>query len=131
DACQNSDQGQLPFLPRSDDTVSPDELIGGAYDTYLNARGVDPAAMLSGIPPEYWADSIRRLDPIRVYMHEYNIVIVQSQNDGVEEGKYVLTPISSYLPRSGDDGFVFTPYPTVDDGAEDHQVFDFRRTVRD
>ncbi len=82
------------------------------------------------IPPVYWADRIRALNPIRIYTHRVNIVIVQRVGDGTEEGKYIYNPLSSYLPETGDDGFVFNPNPrsgdtyTLGDG-----VFDFKRTI--
>jgi hypothetical protein len=76
------------------------------------------------IPPACWADGIKALHPIKVYFHRVNIVVVQRISDGTEEGKYIYIPVSSYLPRSGDDGFTFTPDPT--DG---HTVFDFKRML--
>ena len=82
------------------------------------------------IYPTYWADGIKALNPIKVYTHRVNIVVVQRISDGVEEGKYIYIPISSYLPMTGDDGFVFSPEPlsgntyTLGDG-----VFDFKRTI--
>ena len=79
--------------------------------------------------PTYWADGIKALNPIKVYTHRINLVVVQRIGDGIEEGKYIYIPISSYLPKTGDDGFTFSPEPmngniyTLGNG-----VFDFKRT---
>lgn len=65
------------------------------------------------IPPVYWAPEIARLQPVKVYTHRVNLVVVQRVQDGVEHGLYVYLPTSrlhpkeSWIPRSGVDGFVF------------------------
>ncbi len=65
------------------------------------------------IPPAYWAPEIAQLQPVKVYIHRVNLVVVQSVQDGVERGLYVYLPTSrldpreSWVPRSGVDGFVF------------------------
>ena len=51
-----------------------------------------------------------------------NVVVVQRVRGNVEEGQYLYNPISSFMPRSGVDGFEF--FGTSKDGATD-----FRRTV--
>jgi len=119
--------------PSSNDSGSasllfPDNLAGDAYRTYvsyLNAYKAGTDDMSSDeIPPAYWADRVKRLDPIKVYMHRINIVIVQSRIDGIEKGKYVYIPISSYLPRTGDDGFAFHANHEMGEG-----VYDFKRSM--
>ena len=71
----------------------------------------------------------KSLHPVKVYTHRVNIVVVQRMRGETEEGKYIYIMISSYLPQSGDDGFVFSPNPrsgntySLGDG-----VFDFKRT---
>ena len=113
----------------------PDDnnLVKAAYATWLARRD----ATTGGTPdptdelyPAYWADGIKALNPIKVYKHRNNIVVVQRISDGIEEGKYICIPISSYLPMTGDDGFVFSPEPlngntyTLGNG-----VFGFRRST--
>ena len=123
--CQSNEEPESSSL-------SPDDLKAAAYATYLNRRN----ATRGGTPdptnefyPTYWADGIKALNPIKVYKHRTNIVVVQRIIDGTEEGKYICLPISSYLPMTGDDGFVFSPEPlsgnryTLGNG-----VFDFKRT---
>jgi len=85
-----------------------------------NAPAGQPEAQ---IPSSYWRDPIKALNPIKVYIHRANIVVVQTIIDGVESGKYISIPISSYLPQNGDDGFTFTP------AAE--SVYDYRRSQQD
>lgn len=75
-----------------------------------------------------WPKAIRELDPISVYTHNNNTVVVLDITGGVERGKYITDPKSSYLPQSGDDGFTFTAGPM--DGSEfgvGRQVYDFER----
>ena len=69
----------------------------------------------------YWPDRIKALNPIKVYTHRVNVVVVQRLSDGTEEGKYIYIPISSYLPRSGDDAFTFAR-------TETNGVYDYRRS---
>lgn len=73
------------------------------------------------IQPRFWAEEIRRLRPIRVYVHRTNIVIILREIDDVEEGLYIYIPISSYFPQNGDDGFIFE---YLGDG-----VYKYRRTL--
>ncbi|MBL7153000.1 MAG: hypothetical protein ISS79_04740 [Phycisphaerae bacterium] len=123
--CQSKEKAESASLARGD-------LAQAAYSTYI-ARGratrggtKDPT---NEIYPTYWADGIKALNPIKVYTHRINIVVVQRISDGIEEGKYIYIPISSYLPMTGDDGFTFSPEPrkgntySLGDG-----VFDFKRT---
>ena len=124
--CQSNEEPESSSL-------SPEELVEAAYATYLNRRNAtrggtpDPT---NEIYPAYWADGIKALNPIKVYKHRTNIVVVQRISDGIEQGKYICIPISSYLPMTGDDGFVFSPEPlsgktyTLGSG-----VFDFKRTT--
>ncbi len=104
------------------------ELSWAAQKTVMNCDGVPGTE--GGIAPVCWTDPIKALNPIRVYTHRVNVVVVQRVHEGIEEGKYIYIPISSYLPQSGDDGFEFTPDPrrgntyTWGDG-----VFDFKRTI--
>ena len=111
---------------------SGDDLVEAAQATYVArlraVKGGTPDAT-DEIYPTYWADGIKALNPIKVYKHRVNIVVVQDISDGIERGKYIYIPISSYLPMTGDDGFVFSPEPlrgntyTLGNG-----VFDFKRT---
>jgi hypothetical protein len=120
--CQSSnDSGSASLL-------FPDNLAGDAHQTYvsyLNAYKAGTDDMSSdAIPPVYWANRVKRLDPIKVYIHRVNIVIVQCESDGIEEGKYVYIPISSYLPRTGDDGFTFNENHEMGEG-----VYNFKRSM--
>jgi hypothetical protein len=110
----------------------PDTLQGAAHQTYaahVRAVNAGETARSEGIPPLYWADKIKELNPLKVYKHRVNIVVVQKVSGIVEEGKYIYIPVSSYLPMSGDDGFVFTPNPKKGNKYHCHEVLDFRRTI--
>lgn len=112
-------------------SLSTDDLVEAAHATYAArvraVRGGTPDPT-NEIYPKYWTDGIKALDPIKVYTHRVNIVVVQRISDGIEEGKYIVIPVSSYLPTTGDDGFVFSPEPlngntySLRDG-----VFDYKR----
>ena len=114
-------------------SLFPDDLKGDAnrtYVAYVRATKAGTARAGSEIPPAYWADRIKALHPIKVYIHRANIVVVQGTSGGREEGKYIHIPFSSYLPQTGDDGFVFSPNPS---GGKTYTlgngVFDFKRTT--
>jgi len=109
-----------------------DDLVGDAEATYvarLRATKGGTPDPTNEIYSTYWADGIKALNPIRVYTHGVNIVVVQRISDGTEEGKYICIPISSYLPMTGDDGFVFSPEPRSGNTYSlGNGVFDFKRT---
>ncbi len=90
-----------------------------------------PAASDSREPalaPEAWPAAIRALSPASVYTHNMNTVVVQRVVDGVEYGRYITRPESSYQPQSGDDGFtfIFGPISGTEFGAG-CEVYGFQR----
>lgn len=102
--------------------LSPDALGAAALRThadYTRNHGLRETPPSPEIPRAYWAQEIQALHPLRVYLHRVNVVVVQKESDGLEEGKYITTIISSYAPQSRDDGFTFT-HP-------DRCVYDFKR----
>lgn len=102
---------------------SPDT-AGAAYKTYVQyVRAVHAGKekVSDDIPEQCWADGIKALKPVKVYLHRVNIVAVQRVSSETEQGKYIYIPVSSYIPQSGDDGFTFTEHK--DD------VYDYRRSV--
>jgi hypothetical protein len=109
-----------------------DNLSGDAYRTYaayVRAINAGTEKWNAEIPPTYWADRVKALNPIKVYTHRVNIVVVQKNADGKEKGKYIYIPISSYLPQSGDDRFELTPNPrTGNTYSLGNGVFDFKRS---
>ncbi len=110
-------------------------LVGEAHKThiaYVKGRNHQGVEIPYNIPSVYWADGIRTLDPACVYLHKGNVVVVQTDSDGVERGKYICIPISSYLPMTGEDGFTFRPDPRKGDTFSPGRcVFDFERKVHD
>jgi hypothetical protein len=83
------------------------------------------------IPSKYWAEPIKALNPLRVYLHRVNVVVAQRISDGVEEGKYIVIVISSYLPQNKVDRFEYTPNPQRDNlfYAGD-EVLDYKRVLK-
>ena len=73
---------------------------GQAFAKHVQAGG--KAESPDAIDASFWGEAITRLKPIRVRNDRVNVAIVLSEKRGVEEGLYVLNPISSYLPRVGD-----------------------------
>ena len=123
--CQSNEGPKSPSL-------FPDDITGDAqatYAAYVQAINAGTETLTTEIPSTYWADRIKALNPIKVYTHRINIVVVQRISDGTEEGKYIYIPISSYLPQTGDDGFTFSPDPKSGDiYTLGNGVFDFKRT---
>jgi len=80
-------------------------LVWAANQTFVNsAKHIQKDG---GIPERYWAKEIRDLHPVRVYIHNINIVVVQHATKNIETGKYICLPISSDIPRRGIDGFIY------------------------
>ena len=80
---------------------------------YRKRNAVDPKVHIgteNEIPPEYWNDTLRSLNPVRVYHNRSNIFIALKRQDGIEEGVYIYQLISSFAPMPGyqtSDGFTF------------------------
>jgi hypothetical protein len=88
----------------------PDNLAVSALKTharYIEAVNSGQQQRSEEISEKYWTDEIKRLNPIKVYLHGTNIVVVQKTSANKQEGLYIILMISSYIPRSGDDGFTF------------------------
>ncbi len=98
--------------PGSEDAgIIPDNLATAALQThiqYIKAVNSGEQEPSDEISKKYWADDIKRLKPIKVYRHRSNIVVVQRASANRQEGLYIILMISSYAPRSGDEGFMFT-----------------------
>ena len=88
---------------------------------YIKAINAGQQERSDEIPEKYWTDEIKRLNPIKVYMHRSNIVVVQKASANRQEGLYISMMISSYAPRSGDDGFTFTDLG--------NSVYEFERAI--
>ncbi len=124
---------QLNKAPESS-SLSPDHIVEAAHATYaayVRAMKGKTPGLTNEIDSKYWANGIKALKPIKVYIHRVNIVVVQRISDGAEEGKYICIPVSSYLPMTGEDGFVFTPAPMSGNNYNlGNGIFDFKRTAR-
>lgn len=109
-------------------------LVDEAHETYARyVRAINAGQEIAtpDIPRQYWAEGIKELKPIKVYIHRINIVVVQKVRDNVEEGKYIFNLVSSYLPMDGIDGFTFRPNPLK--GNKYHLgdgIFDYQRTIK-
>lgn len=116
--------------PLTEEMPSSTEIAGAALQTYNNYSRAWREVIVQWegndivIPSKYWADQIKALKPLKVYDHRGNMVVVRRIQDGVEEGKYILILISSYVPENGVDGFEYTPNPHQD-GV--HAVLDYKR----
>ena len=94
-----------------DASIIPDNLAVSALQThaqYIKAVNSGAQERSEEISKKYWTDEIKRLNPINVYMHRSNFVVVQKASANRQEGLYISMMISSYAPQSGDDGFTFT-----------------------
>jgi len=88
---------------------------------YIKAINSGQQERSEEIPKKYWTDEIKKLNPIKVYLHGTNIVVVQKETANKQEGLYIILMISSYAPRSGDDGFTFTDLG--------NSVYEFERVI--
>jgi hypothetical protein len=89
----------------------PENLSISALQThaqYIKAVNSGEQERSEEIPKKYWTDEIKKLNPVKVYLHRINIAVVQKETDNKQEGLYINIMISSYIPQSGDDGFTFT-----------------------
>lgn len=110
----------------------PDTLAGAAHQTYaahVRAINTGETDLSESIPALYWAERIKQPRPISVYTHGVNIAVVLEQFGNTQKGKYIYIPVSSYLPMTGDDGFVFEPNPNKGKTYQCHEVLDFTRTT--
>jgi hypothetical protein len=106
----------------SEATNSPGDLSYAAEKTFAAFNSAIMAGKeekpvddnLPEIPLQYWTEPIKALHPVKVYLHHYNLVVVQKISGEVEEGTCISSPISSYLPMSGDDGFIFPQTPRTE-----------------
>ena len=57
------------------------------------------------IPLSCWAEPIRNLDPLYVYHHRVNIVVVLKRTGETEEGVYIQNMVSSFIMSKEVDGF--------------------------
>ena len=102
----------------------PENLSTAALQThaqYIKAVNSGQQERSEEIPKKYWTDEIKKLKPIKVYMHRTNIVVVQKASANIQEGLYIAIMISSYAPRSGDGGFTFTEIG--------NSVYEFERVI--
>ena len=118
-------QNPTPFDPDSLNVAALE-----TYDAYIRALTLTAGKEKLEIPALYWTDRIRELKPIKVYRHRANIVVVQQISGNIETGKYIVLTLSSYLPHSGDDGFLFDPNP-LREGVYHlgNGVFEFHREI--
>ncbi len=128
--------GQTNKIARDESPFSG-TLSGAALQMYVNySKALSTGQQKrteeeSEIPSKYWTDPIKELKPVRVYTHRVNIVVVQRIENGIEEGKYIYIPVSSYLPHSGVDGFEFIPNPQQGNRySMPKDALEFKRTRR-
>jgi len=79
------------------------------------------------IPESEWAPAVRELNPLRVYVHGVDIVVVLEESPTKEAGKYIVSGLSSKMLQQGDGGFTFSPDPAAQRAARRVEVYDFTR----
>lgn len=106
---------QAPADPGSTFSKGLQRSAWKTLENYNQAVLSGKAKMSAEIPAAYWEPGISKLQPVRVYSHRVNLVVVQSVQNGQEHGKYIYLPVSSYLPVSRwfshqtQDGYLFRP----------------------
>lgn len=113
-----------PVVPEFSKHLKLGWIAHGMHCAYGKDGGKNaPLADEATIPEKYWSEEIRALKPIRVYTDLLNTVVVLREENGMEEGKYIIPVLSSYVPSVGKNGI--TALDHTKDG-----VFDFKRTKR-
>jgi hypothetical protein len=103
-SCQKkSGNGDVNYIP---DNLATAALFTHAQ--YIKAINSGAQERSEEISKKYWTNEIKRLNPIKVYMHRSNFVVVQKTSANKQEGLYISMMISSYAPQSGKDGFTLT-----------------------
>jgi hypothetical protein len=72
----------------------------------VNEMTMQPYLVISkdgNIPPGWWPEAVRKLQPVGVYCHMVNVVIVLRRDERSEEGYYVVPGISSWVPFQEND----------------------------
>ena len=86
--------------------LSAGERVALVADAYQAERGFLQVELEkrdgSNVSKGLWGAAIRKLNPVRVVSDRANVKIVVVDSEHVEEGFYVSTPISSYLPAATD-----------------------------
>lgn len=120
--------------PATQQVYSDQALRAGAERTYVNYNRAWQAGTETDrtqIAQTYWTDEIKFLQPVRVYLHAANVVVVQKTGEGTESGKYLTLMISSVHPTNGRDGFEYTPNPRVNGGySAGTGVFNYTRKIQ-
>jgi len=70
------------------------------------------------IPRSLWQGSVLRLNPVRIYSHQWNLALVLKESDLAEEGIYLsgyaassfmaVFPLGAKTSHPSSDGYVFT-----------------------
>lgn len=98
----SADRGGRIVLPKSGEERA--KIIGEANALVTRYMKLGKEERLPGqeIPRHLWEDELDSLEPVRVRFDRVNVFIVMKENDEGEEGFYITTPISSYLPGGSD-----------------------------
>jgi hypothetical protein len=88
-----------------------DPIAIAAFQTYKNFESTVEKKDNAEIPSKYWVETIKAMQPEKIYLHAGNMVMVARIHDGAEEGWYFPTSPSFRQPFVGirtEDGFTFT-----------------------
>src|SRR5215472_8235230 len=86
-----------------------------------------PKLAAEEVPVSDWTPAIQALHPIKVYREGGNLVVVQRLDDGLESGKYLISPLSSTGPMGRFARFT----PVVGDGFPPlTKIYDYERGQR-
>jgi hypothetical protein len=92
---------------------------------FSNLPSESPKLAPDEVEPSKWSLAIQALKPMKVYREGANLVVVQGLANGVESGKYIITPVSSNRPAGR---FIkFTPV-VVDGFSFPTEIYDYERS---
>lgn len=74
----------------------------------MGNQPMEAAGPFQEIPPIYWHEDIKAMDPVRVYAHHSNVAVILDEDVSGQEGIYICVPFSSYYPE-GTESLRFVP----------------------
>jgi hypothetical protein len=122
---QKVESSRTPVVESAPATAGADAAVDPLWSDGLETLGRHKEG--DTIPESQWAPAVRDLNPLRVYVHGVDIVIVLEESPTQESGKYVVSGLSSKMLQQRDGGFTFSPDPEVQRAARRVEVYDFTR----
>lgn len=80
--------------PTTESAIGKDEVRFSAMGMYAKHRSSKHVGT-EYVPLSIWTEAVRALDPLYVYVHGLDIVVVLMRDGDTEQGVYLFNPLSS------------------------------------